>query len=39
MYTIEDIIDFATWLSEQEELDVDTPDHAVRLWLHSKEAS
>jgi hypothetical protein len=27
------VIDFATWLSEQEEVDVATPDEAVDLWL------
>ncbi len=27
------LVDFATWLSEQVELDVATPDEAVDLWM------
>lgn len=30
------LIDFATWMSEQEELDVDSPDHAVDMFIEQK---
>lgn len=31
----EQLVGFATWLSQQEELDVSTPDEAVDLYLRS----
>lgn len=39
MTTREDLIDFASWLSEQEELDVATPDEAVDMFLTPVEES